>query len=576
MDTNSHRYRDMGGGVIKMYVGSLGRVVNEESTDNNRQQIIDSLGLSEKIREINNLISALSPFHMTGDFQNTWRTRLNKFIDKLTGNRDADDSVIEYIEAIHGKLSDVMANNISHLIIDKIIERFSQNLTKDEIALFEKNGLDREWIDLKELSYDSEELSEIIREKGYKEILDLANKMDKKYTDEYIRTDVKAKIQELMPKPSSPPKPSDDESQSKLNLAIKEVEKYKHAISPRYYDYLLEDIQDMVEDNRIDNLKQKIDTLINKGLTRTIDYELNPGIGEIEDTKPYKYGFKLATPEEVEKIHKCNAVFDSVMRPAEFYEFKNSITRENLVKNGYQYYKGKLAEYMNLAKSIDYSKVITVPPEKQQPEQPKPQEQQPAAEEQAKSVAKVVNGDKQQQPPKRNLVDLSLADYDKQHKSRGTAAEEAHKKAAAEAKQKSGIAKLWAMAKNAVNRGRDAVAGLIDKLNTWLKKIQAKIYQEGQSGFLTTIKKTVVNIIEWLTRKAHNVIQKYRGNITDNVYYQKDGKLYDRGKEVKHEHTRTYGFLTEDNFSCFDSTHRYLDETYNIYDVDRVMIEMIY
>lgn len=181
----------------------------------------------------------------------------------------------------------------------------------------------------------------------------------------------------------------------------------------------------------------------------------------------------------------------------------------------------------------------------------------------------------QQQPPKRNLIDLSLADYDEQHKSRGTAAEEAHKKAAEEAKQKTGISRLWAMAKNAVNRGRDAVAGLIGKLNTWLKKIQAKIYQEGQSGFLTTIKKVVVNIIEWLSRKAHNVIQKYRGNITDNVYYQKDGKLYDRGKEVTQEHTRTYGFLVEDNFSCFDSTHRYLYETYNIYDVDRVIVEMI-
>ena len=83
-------------------------------------------------------------------------------------------------------------------------------------------------------------------------------------------------------------------------------------------------------------------------------------------------------------------------------------------------------------------------------------------------------------------------------------------------KDMSTLEKLFAMVKNAVYKGRNFVAALIDRFYVWLQKIQNKINKEkaqGNKGIWLTIKDNIVSAIRWLTTKLHNFIQKDRGEI---------------------------------------------------------------
>lgn len=63
--------------------------------------------------------------------------------------------------------------------------------------------------------------------------------------------------------------------------------------------------------------------------------------------------------------------------------------------------------------------------------------------------------------------------------------------------------------------GRDALAKLADRLNGYLRKVQDNINKTDPSerGPLTKLKAMIVNALEAITRKLHNVTQVNRGNI---------------------------------------------------------------
>lgn len=91
-----------------------------------------------------------------------------------------------------------------------------------------------------------------------------------------------------------------------------------------------------------------------------------------------------------------------------------------------------------------------------------------------------------------------------------------------ELQNKSGLDKIWGYAKYAANKGRDYVAKLIAKLNSWMKKIDGEMtLRGGPSGILEKLKLKIARVVEWLSRKLHNTIQKYRGNISDKTWYMK-------------------------------------------------------
>ena len=100
-----------------------------------------------------------------------------------------------------------------------------------------------------------------------------------------------------------------------------------------------------------------------------------------------------------------------------------------------------------------------------------------------------------------------------------------------------GLAKLLMMVSNAVYKGRDFVAGLLDKLYTWAQAIQNNINKEkaqGKKGIWLTIKDYVISAIRFLTTKLHNFIQKNRGNIYNeyNKYTLTDADIDKTGADM--------------------------------------------
>ena len=130
-----------------------------------------------------------------------------------------------------------------------------------------------------------------------------------------------------------------------------------------------------------------------------------------------------------------------------------------------------------------------------------------------------------------------------------------------EIQSKSGLAKLWAYAKYAVNRGREFVAGLLGKLNTWMKRIQQKILEKGSSGILVSIQKNLAKVIDFLSRNLHNLITKYRDKIDSKVYYKKNGQL------MSEEYS--------DFVSIMGYHMGYINEEVMYYDIDMTIKSMI-
>lgn len=105
-----------------------------------------------------------------------------------------------------------------------------------------------------------------------------------------------------------------------------------------------------------------------------------------------------------------------------------------------------------------------------------------------------------------------LTDEGLMHKFRNEQAKKAYEKD----KEKG----IWAMVQRAANKGRDFIARVIGKLNSWIRRLyQKQMEKKGVDfGFFDRMIQIMTRAVEWLTRKAHNVIQKNRGKITDNVY----------------------------------------------------------
>jgi len=105
-----------------------------------------------------------------------------------------------------------------------------------------------------------------------------------------------------------------------------------------------------------------------------------------------------------------------------------------------------------------------------------------------------------------------LTDEGLMHKFRNEQAKKAYEKDKEEG--------IWAMVRRAANKGRDFIARVIGKLNSWIRKLYQKQMEKNgvDFGFLDRMIQIMTKAVEWLTRKAHNIIQKNRGNITDNVY----------------------------------------------------------
>lgn len=152
-------------------------------------------------------------------------------------------------------------------------------------------------------------------------------------------------------------------------------------------------------------------------------------------------------------------------------------------------------------------------------------------------------------------------DYTTTQHSRDQMAKEGLEKEYKEIQSKSGLAKLWAYAKYAVNRGREFVAGLLGKLNTWMKKIQQKILEKGSSGILVSIQKNLAKVVDFLSRNLHNLITKYRDKIDSKVYYKKNGQL------MSEEYS--------DFVSIMGYHSGYINEEVMYYDIDMTIKSMI-
>lgn len=123
-----------------------------------------------------------------------------------------------------------------------------------------------------------------------------------------------------------------------------------------------------------------------------------------------------------------------------------------------------------------------------------------------------------------------LTNADEMHKYRNEKA----KKAWEADKEKD----LWAMAKRAVGKGRDFIAKLIGKLNSWVTRIVQKEAEAGKRdynslGFFQKIKRNILAVIEFLTRKLHNLIQSKRGNISKYLYSSRENDFVDLAHTTK-------------------------------------------
>ena len=119
---------------------------------------------------------------------------------------------------------------------------------------------------------------------------------------------------------------------------------------------------------------------------------------------------------------------------------------------------------------------------------------------------------------------------DATHESRKKIGEELHK-----AGKLGFFERLWEFIKRCTFKGRDVIAKVLDKLRTWAENIAHKEYAlpKNERGWISKIKATLAKMIEYLSRKLHNLFQKYRGDIGSPKYVQ--NKDNDRLDAVKRE-----------------------------------------
>lgn len=73
---------------------------------------------------------------------------------------------------------------------------------------------------------------------------------------------------------------------------------------------------------------------------------------------------------------------------------------------------------------------------------------------------------------------------------------------------------IWEKVKSGAYAGRNALAGLLDRLNAWMRNIQDDIAKNPEKkGILTSIKGKIASVIQAITQKLHDFVQKDRGNI---------------------------------------------------------------